>query len=89
MNVRGGGCSHRAFGGRGWCHPYADTRRPVRMRAMRWNRPDDALPDNVPPDNVPIDKEALKQRMQVLQSEMAAINKQLDESEEAAENDPL
>jgi chaperonin cofactor prefoldin len=59
------------------------------MRAMRWNRPDGA-----PPDNVSIDKEALKLRMQVLQSEMAAVNKQLDEleeaaEEEAAENDPL
>jgi chaperonin cofactor prefoldin len=59
------------------------------MRAMRWSWPDDA-----PLDNVPIDKETLKQRLEVLQSEMAAVNKQLDEleeaaEEEAAENDPL
>jgi chaperonin cofactor prefoldin len=59
------------------------------MRAMRRSWPDDA-----PPDHVPIDKESLKQRLQALQSEMAAINKQLDEleetaEEEAAENDPL
>jgi chaperonin cofactor prefoldin len=64
------------------------------MRAMRWSWPGDAPSDNMPPDNVPIDKESLKQRMQALQSEMAAITKQLDEleeaaEEEAAENDPL
>jgi hypothetical protein len=89
MNVRGGGWSHRAPGRYGWCNPQAGARRPVRMRAMRWSWSDDASPDNVP-----IDKESLKQRMQALESEMAAINKQLDEleepaEEEAVENDPL
>ena len=83
MNVRGGG----------WCNPQAGAKRPVRMRAMGRSKPDDASPDNPPPDNLPIDKEALKQRMQALQSEMAAIDKQLDEMEEAeeeeTESDPL
>jgi chaperonin cofactor prefoldin len=64
------------------------------MRAVRWRWPDEAPPDNAPPDNVSDDKESLKQRLQALQSEMAAITKQLDELEEAAEeegkeNDPL
>jgi prefoldin subunit 5 len=61
------------------------------MRAMRWSRSDNAPPDNVSVSN---DEESLKQRLQALQSEMAAITKQLDELEEAAEeeeteNDPL
>ena len=85
MNVRGGGWSHRAAGGYGRCNPTGGARRSVRMRAMRWSWPDDAPPDNVPPDKVPIDKEALKQRMQALQSEVAAIDKQLDELEAAEE----
>lgn len=55
---------------------------------MRWRYADDAAPGDLPTD-----KEALKQRMQALQSEMAAVNKQLDElevaDEEVAENDPL
>jgi prefoldin subunit 5 len=58
------------------------------MRAMRWYQPDDASPENEP-----INKESLEQRLQALQSEMAAITKQLDQleegKEEAAENDPL
>ena len=88
INVRGGSWSHRAPFGYGWCNPQAGARRQFRMRAMRRSWPDDE------PDNVPIGKEALKQRMQALQSEMAAIDKQLDEMEEAAEeeeteNDPL
>ena len=57
------------------------------MRAMRWSWPDDAPPDNVLPDNLPIDKEALKQRMQALQSEMAAIKKQLEGLEEGKEEE--
>lgn len=60
---------------------------------MRWRYADDAAPDSLPPDDLPNDKEGLKQRMQALQSEMAAVNKQLDKLEvadkEVAENDPL
>ena len=89
MNVRSGGGSHGAPGGYGWCNSHGGARRQVRRRATRWSRPVTA-----PPNDVPGDKEALKQRLQWLQSEMAAINKQLDEwdeaaEEEAAENDPL
>jgi prefoldin subunit 5 len=45
-------------------------------------------------DHVSNDKESLKQRLQALQSEMAAITRQLNELEDAAEeketeNDPL
>lgn len=89
MNTRGGGWSHRAPGEYGWCNHYVGARRQVRMRATRWSRPDTA-----PPNDVPIDKEVLKQRLQSLQSEVAAISRQLDKleattEEEAAENDAL
>ena len=87
MNVRGGGWSHRSPGGYGWCRSQARASGPVRMRAMGWSWPDDAPPDNVLPDNLPIDKEALKQRMQALQSEMAAIKKQLEGLEEGKEEE--
>jgi hypothetical protein len=51
-------------------------------------------PEKVHSEGVPFDKGALRERMLALQSEMAAINKQLDEleaagREEGAENDPL
>jgi hypothetical protein len=49
------------------------------MRAARLNFTDDT----------PVDKEALKQRMKALQSELASINKQLDELEEGNENDSM
>lgn len=82
MNVSGGGWSHRAPGEYGWCSLQSSARWPVRMRAMRSNRPDDA-----PTNNAPIGKESLKQRMQALQSEMAAINKQLDELKKEEEEE--
>ena len=94
MNVRGGRWSQGAPGGHGACLRQAGARRPVRMRAMRWS-----WPDTMPLKDVPIDKASLKHRMQALRSEMAAINKQLNEleasakeelaEEEATENDPV
>ncbi len=53
------------------------------MRAVRRSRP-----DTTPPETVPIDKASLKHRMQTLQSEMAAINRQLNELEASAREEP-
>jgi hypothetical protein len=55
----------------------------------------DLSPESVRPDDgVTVGKEALRERAQALQTEMAAIHKQLDKldaaaRQEGAENDPL
>jgi hypothetical protein len=89
MNASGGGWSHRGYGEYGWCRQQAGAGRPGRMRAMRRRRPNHmppmkVSPERVPLDHAPFDKEALRERLEALQSEMAAINEQLNELEEAA-----
>lgn len=71
MNRRGGDGSCRAVGRHGWGNPHTAAKGPLRMRASRWRVPDEG----------PVDKEALRQHIQALQSEIAEMSKQLDELE--------
>lgn len=65
-----GGWFRRSFGGHGWRNQYYATGQPGWMRYG--SQADPALST---------DKEVLKQRSQALQSELDAINKQLDDME--------
>ena len=64
----------RISGGRGWRNQFYATGQPGWIRNASYGGPQGG--------NGPLaDKETLKQRSQILQSELAAINKQLDEME--------
>jgi hypothetical protein len=68
---RGGGF-RSASGGRGWRNQYFATGLPGWMRSRPYGGP-------VGRADWPADQAALKRRSQVLQSELDAINKQLDD----------